>query len=129
MSSVADAYPSARGRLAGRIALAKERVEAFLKGWEWTWGSAVVFSLALTFFIMITIAVIPSFWLYFADQKLHWNGAGPLGFWLLKARDAVAAGLFTGPVVTILVVASLMQNWRRKLRGGASAARPSGGYR
>jgi hypothetical protein len=112
-----------------RIAPAKERAERFLRAFEWTWTSAVLFSLGLTFFLLITAAVIPSFWLYFADQKLHWNGAGPLGFWLLKARDAVAAGLFTGPVVTILVVASLMQNWRRKLRGGASAARPSGGYR
>jgi hypothetical protein len=112
-----------------RIAPAKERAERFLRTFEWTWTSAVLFSLGLTFFLLITAAVIPSFWLYFADQKLHWNGAGPLGFWLLKARDAVAAGLFTGPVVTILVIASLMQNWRRKLRGGASAARPSGGYR
>ena len=64
-----------------------------------------------------------------ATDSVAEAGAGPHGFWLLKARDAVAAGLFTGPVVTLLVVAALMQNWRRKLRGGASAARPSGGYR
>ena len=42
----------------------------------------MVFSLGLTFFILITMAVIPSFWLYFADQKLKWDGSGPHGFWL-----------------------------------------------
>jgi hypothetical protein len=146
MSAVADAYPSARGRLAGRIAPAKERAEAFLKSWEWTWGSAVVFSLGLTFFIMITIAVIPSFWLYFADQKLKWDGGAPhtllpyswaqgilpwtfQGFWLKELRDAVAMGLSTGPLVTILVAAAVLQNWRRKLRGAQSDTRPTGGYR
>jgi hypothetical protein len=140
MSAVADAYPSARGRLAGRIAPAKERAEAFLKSWEWTWGSAVVFSLALTFFIMITIAVIPSFWLYFADQKLKWDGGAPHkilpfipitleGFWLKELRDAVAMGLSTGPLVTVLVAAAVLQNWRRRLRGAQSDTRPTGGYR
>jgi hypothetical protein len=140
MSSVADAHPGTRGRLAGRIAPAKERAEAFLKTWEWTWGSAVVFSLGLTFFLLITTAVIPSFWLYFADQKLKWDGGAPHeilpflpwtldGFWLKEIRDAVAMGLSTGPIVTLLVAAAVMQNWRRKLRGAQSEARPSGGYR
>jgi hypothetical protein len=112
-----------------RIAPAKERVERFLRDFEWTWTTAVLFSVALTFFLMITAAVMPSFWLYFADQKLHWNGAGPNGFWLLKARDAVAAGLFTGPVVTVLVIGAIVQNWRRKLRGASGGARATGGYR
>jgi hypothetical protein len=140
MSSVAEAHPAARGRMAGRIALAKGRAEAFLKSWEWTWTSAVVFSLALTFFIMITVAVIPSFWLYFADQKLKWDGGAPHkilpfipwtleGFWLKELRDAVAMGLSTGPLVTVLVAAAVLQNWRRKLRGAQSDTRPTGGYR
>jgi hypothetical protein len=140
MSSVAEAHPAARGRMAGRIARAKARAEAFLKSWEWTWTSAVVFSLALTFFIMITVAVIPSFWLYFADQKLKWDGGAPHkilpfipwtleGFWLKELRDAVAMGLSTGPLVTVLVAAAVLQNWRRKLRGAQSDTRPTGGYR
>jgi hypothetical protein len=116
-------------KLQQRIAPARERAERFLRSFEWTWTTAVLASLAITSFLLITAAVMPSFWLYFADQKLHWNGAGPQGFWLLKLRDAVAAGLFTGPVVTILVVAALLQNWRRKLRGASSDARPTGGYR
>ncbi|MBI3647983.1 MAG: hypothetical protein HY240_04435 [Actinobacteria bacterium] len=116
-------------KLQQRIAPAKERVERSLREFEWTWTRAVLFSLGITFFLLITAAVVPSFWLYFADQKLKWNGAGPQGFWLLKLRDAVAAGLFTGPVATILVVASIMQNWRRKLRGATGDVRATGGYR
>ena len=116
-------------KLALRIAPAKERAERFLKDFEWTWTTAVVFSLGITFFLLIADAVLPSFWLYFADQKLKWNGAGPNGFWLQKLRDAVAAGLFTGPVITLLVLAAIMQNWRRKLRGQTGDTRPAGGYR
>ena len=120
------------------MAKAKARTEAFLKTWEWTWTSAVVFSLGLTFFIMITVAVIPSFWLYFADQKLKWDGGAPTGpavhphhprgFWLKELRDAVAMGLSTGPLIIVLVGAAVLQNWRRKLRGAQSDARPTGGY-
>jgi hypothetical protein len=120
---------SRREDLRKRIAPAKERIEAFLKGFEWTWTRAVVFSLGTTFFILISMAVIPSFWLYFADQKLKWDGSGPQGFWLKELRDAIAMGLSTGPLVTLLVGAAIVQNWRRKLRGSAADARPTGGYR
>ena len=107
----------------------KERVEGFLRTFEWTWTNAVLFCLALLFFTMITTSVIPSFWLYFADQKLKWDGSGPQGFWLKELRDAVAMGLVTGPFISILVVAAIMQNWRSKLRGSGGGSRPSGGYR
>ena len=122
MSQVEVAKPS---RLAGPKALA----EAFLRSFEWNWTKAVVFSLGLTFFILISTSVLPSFWLYFADQKLKWNGAGPNGFWLKELRDAVAMGLTTGPIITILVGATIVQNWRRKLRGRSGDVRPTGGYR
>ena len=32
-------------------------------------------------------------------------------------------------VVTILVVAAILQNWRKKLRGSGGDTRPTGGYR
>jgi len=126
-----------RSRLRGRSQVVRTKVEDFLKNFEWTWTSAVLFSLALVFFILITTSVIPSFWLYFADQKLRWDGASPRklifwtipGFWLLELRDAVAMGLVTGPIITILIVAAAMQNWRRKLRGQTGDTRPTGGYR
>jgi hypothetical protein len=115
----------------------KERVESALKTFEWTWTKAVIFSFMIVFFLLITASVMPSFWLYFADQKLKWNGAGAqkLLFWdvsgtiLLILRDAVAMGLATGPIITVLIVAAAMQNWRRKLRGQTGDSRPTGGYR
>ena len=112
-----------------RLAHRKQQAEGFLKAFEWNWTKAVVFSLVLTFFIVIFTSVIPSFWLYFADQKLKWSGAGPNGFWLKELRDAIAMGLVTVPIIGILVVAAVMQNWRRKLRGQAGDVRPTGGYR
>jgi hypothetical protein len=118
-------FAKSRARLAHR----KHLVEGVLKTFEWTWTKAIVFSVGLTFFIVISTSVIPSFWLYFADQKLKWSGAGPNGFWLKELRDAIAMGLATGPIITILVGATIVQNWRRKLRGQSGDVRPTGGYR
>ncbi len=115
----------------------KERAEGFLKTFEWTWTTAVLFSVGLCFFLLITAVVIPSFWMYFAEQKLGWGGPTDLEAFikspfsqegLLELRDAIAMGLTVGPIVTVMVAAVLMQNWRRRLRG-ATAERPSGGYR
>jgi len=107
----------------------KERAERFLKAFEWTWTKAVIFCFMFAFFSVISMAVIPSFWLYFADQKLHWDGSGPNGFWLKELRDFIAVNLATGPFVTIVVVVAIAQNWRRKLRGSTGDVRPTGGYR
>ena len=99
--------------LAERLAPQKERAESFLRGFEWTWTSAIVFSMAILFFILITMAVIPSFWLYFADQKLMWDGGvdHPLfpwswaqkvlpwvipGFWLKESPRRGRDGAFDG---------------------------------
>jgi hypothetical protein len=101
-----------------------ERFNRFLKEWEWTWTTAVVFSVALTFAAIITLAVIPSFWLYFADQVLQWKS-----FWLVKLKEAIAAGEITFAFATFFLVAYLMQKQRQKLRGTAGGTRPSGGYK
>ncbi|HET7236367.1 MAG TPA: hypothetical protein VFK59_08040 [Actinomycetota bacterium] len=106
----------------------KERTERFLKDFEWSWTTAVVFCLAFGFFAVITMAVIPSFWLYFAEQTLGWDGLSGTEDWRPLARDAVAMGLATGPFITVVIAAAILQNWRRKLRG-ASAERAAGGYR
>ncbi len=120
-----------------RPAKVKERTETFLRDFEWTWTTAVLFSIAFTFFLLITAVVIPSFWMYFAEQKLGWGGPtdveaflkAPIGQeGLLELRDAVAMGLSTGPIVTVMVAAVVLQNWRRRLRG-AAGDRPTGGYR
>ena len=107
---------------------AKERTEPIVKNFEWTWTTAVLFSLGFAFFSVITMAVIPSFWLYFAEQKLGWGGLSGTSDWHPLARDFVAANLAVGPFVTVVVIGAIMQNWRRKLRGGTSD-RPTGGYR
>ena len=107
---------------------AKERTEPIVKNFEWTWTTAVLFSLGFAFFSVITMAVIPSAWLYFAEQKLGWGGLSGTSDWQPLARDFVAANLSVGPFVTVVVIGAIMQNWRRKLRG-AAADRPTGGYR
>ncbi len=115
----------------------KERVEAFLRTFEWTWTTAVVFSLGLVFFLLITTSVMPSFWLYFADSTLKWNDTAPQklivftidGYWLKELRDAIAMGLSTLPIIIVLVGAAVMQNWRKRLRGSSGDSRPTGGYR
>jgi hypothetical protein len=131
----------------------KRHVEAFLRDFEWTWTSAVLFSMALLFFLLISAGVMASWWLYYAEQKLGWQGptdleaflrdpfntgGSPISresfLWLsneglLMFRDAIAMGLSTGPIITVLVVSALLQNWRRKLRGESGDVRPTGGYR
>jgi cobalamin synthase len=129
MSQVEVATTPRFAKTKARLAHRKQQTESFLKTFEWTWTKAIVFSIALTFLILITTSVIPSFWLYFADQKLKWSGAGPNGFWLKELRDAIAMGLATTPIIVILVVAAVAQNWRRKLRGQSGDVRPTGGYR
>ena len=124
----------------------RSRIEAFVRTFEWTWTSAVLFSMALLFFLLISAVVMPSFWMYYAEQKIGWAGPTDLQAFLEKpfgtsitnplslegykqVRDAIAMGLTTGPIVTVLVASAAMQNWRRKLRGSSGDSRPSGGYR
>jgi len=126
MSQVAT---SDRSKLAQRLDKPKARAEAALRSFEWDWTKAVVFSVGLTFILLITTSVIPSFWLYFADQKLKWDGSGPNGLWLMELRDAIAMGLVTVPIIVTLVLAAILQNWRRRLRGQSGDVRPTGGYR
>lgn len=135
------------------IRTVKRHVEAFLRDFEWSWTSAVLFSMALLFFLLITTSVMPSWWMYYSEQTLGWAGQTDLeaflrdpfntggGFFsresflwlspdgLVMLRDAIAMGLATGPIVTVLVVSALLQNWRQKLRGQSGDVRPTGGYR
>jgi cobalamin synthase len=125
--------------LEDRLAPARERVEAFLKGFEWTWTTAVLASVAIWFYLLIAAVVIPSFWMYFAEQTLGWGGPTDIEAAIkdlpwgkevaLQVRDAIAMGLTVGPLVTLAVVAVVLQNWRRKLRGQTGDVRPTGGYR
>src|SRR5919198_2929050 len=101
-----------------------DRGNRFLREWEWTWTTAVVFSLAIAFAGIIFLAVIPSFWLYFADQTLRWKS-----FWLIKLKEALAAGWITFWFANFFLIAYLLQRHRQKPRGTGGDTRPSGGYR
>ena len=124
----------------------QERWETILREFEWTWTKAAIASLVLWFLAIIFIAIIPSWWLYFAGNTLHWTGP-PTGaghvytptilghqfsidtsFWLRQLGDLIAVILFTIPTVLFMVVPYFVQKQRRKLRG-QDVARPAGGYR
>jgi hypothetical protein len=114
------------------VALREQRIDPFLRTFEWTWTTAVLAGLAMMFFTLITMVIVPSFWMYFAEQKLGWggpSGGGGPGWYWLELRDAIAMGLTTGPFVTVLVASALLQNYRRRLRGRGGDTRPTGGYR
>jgi hypothetical protein len=119
-------------RLMERAAPLIKRAETFLREWEWTWTKAVVVSLGLWFIAIGSIAILPSWWLYFADQKLGWRPCpcpDTLHFWLFKLRDIVASGAFGTPFLVFIVAAFLLQKWRQRLRGESGVTRPTGGYR
>ena len=46
----------------------RQRAEAFLRDFEWTWTKAVVFCLIMWFIAITFLAVIPSFWLYYSQR-------------------------------------------------------------
>lgn len=137
---------TSKSRTKQRAGGVKARIENFLREFEWTWTSAVTFALVLVFFLLISTSIMPSFWMYYAEQKIGWAGPtdieaflrvpfgtsitnplSPQGY--LMVRDAIAMGLTTLPFVLVLVVSAALQNWRKKLRGGESGTRPTGGYR
>ncbi len=103
------------------------RAEGVLREFEWTWTKAVVASVLLWFVALTFLAVVPSWWLYFSEETLGWRNT-PERFWLFKARDVVAMGLYGVPFGIMLVVSFYVQKWRRRLRS-ESESRPTGGYR
>ena len=107
-----------------RLAPLVERGNQFLKAWEWTWTTAVVACVALTFAALIVLAVIPSFWLYYAQQTLRWTS-----FWMVKLRDLIVVVWIRFWFTNIFLGAYVIQNARRKLRGEGGETRPTGGYR
>ncbi len=52
----------------------RSRMETSVRDFEWSWTNAVLFSFALIFFLLMTSAVMPSFWMYFSEQTLGWGG-------------------------------------------------------
>jgi hypothetical protein len=109
-----------------RLQPVQERVEAFLRGWEWTWTNAWIAGVVISFIAMTTLVVIPSWFLYFAEQELGWDQSNRM---LLTIRDLVVLGWLNVWGVIFVVTAYKVQVIRRKLRGERQAERYSGGYR
>jgi len=116
-----------------------DRFQTRVRDFEWTWTKAVIAALLFWFLAVGLVAFLPSWWLYFADQKLAWHKCpcvgshhyGPISipnFWLFKARDVVATILFSIPVGGFIMVPYHLQKLRRRLRS-ESDSRPTGGYR
>jgi hypothetical protein len=102
------------------------RGEEFLRAWEWTWATAFVAGIVISFLAITTLAVIPSWMLYFSEQQLGVSSQNRLG---LTIRDMVVTG-WLGAWATIFVVTFYkLQMIRRRLRGEQQAERYSGGYR
>jgi hypothetical protein len=83
--------------------------------------------LAIGFFVLMLVffAVIPSYFLYFADGTLKWTS-----FWLNKLRDMIVSGYY----VVVLVVggaAVVLYNKRntRVLPAGEDKREATGGYK
>jgi hypothetical protein len=101
-----------------------ERGATFLKTWEWSWTKAVAVALVFSFIVFTTLAVVPSWFLYYADQTLRWRTR-----LMVTIRDAITMGWITTWFVAFLVAGAVLQNLRRKLRGESGDSRPTGGYR
>jgi hypothetical protein len=102
----------------------QERGERFVRGWEWTWTKAWVAGVVVSFLAMTTLVVIPSWWLFFADDTLQWRER-----WQITLRDLIVLGWLNVWAVLFVVVAFKAQVMRRRLRGERQAERYSGGYR
>jgi hypothetical protein len=98
--------------------------EDFLRTWEWTWTSAFIAGIGITFLAITTLAVIPSWWLYFADQTLKWRTR-----LFITLRDIVAVGWLSIWAGVFVITAYKVQVIRKRLRGEKQAERYSGGYR
>lgn len=107
-----------------RLKPAIERGERFLREWEWTWTSAFVAGLLVSLLALWTLAIIPSWWLYFADNTLKWQDRI-----LVTIRDAVAIGWLTVWAGAFVVTPVMIQKIRRRLRGEQQSERYTGGYR
>src|SRR5919197_3171689 len=84
-----------------------DRFQRFIREFEWTWTKAVIAALVLWFLAMTFVAFIPSWWLYFADQKLGWHKCPcttTLKFFEFKARDLVAVIRFSIPFGPFIVI-------------------------
>ncbi len=109
-----------------RLRPVMKRGEEILRDWEWTWTTAFLAGIVISFAAITSMAVIPSWFLYFAEQTLGWDQTNRL---LLTLRDVLVTGYLTVVVGVFVVTLYKLQVIRKRLRGEKQAERYSGGYR
>jgi hypothetical protein len=101
------------------------------------WVSLTLVTMAIWVALFITMAVIPSYWIYFADGTLKWTGTFrvPLGFRTLTLqmeaiRDVVVLGLY-GVFLGAALLAVFIYNKRnpKTLPSGEEKREATGGYK
>jgi hypothetical protein len=101
------------------------------------WVKLVLVTMAIWVLLFVTMAVIPSFWLYFADGTLKWTGTftvpyglGELTLPMQALRDLVVViwyGLALG--VSGLAIRIYNQRNPRTLPSGEEKREATGGYK
>ena len=109
-----------------RLRPVMRRGEEFLRDWEWTWTTAFIAGVFISFAAITAMAVIPSWMLYFAEQELDATSANRLR---LTIRDIVVTGYLSVVTGVFVITAYKLQVIRKRLRGEAQGERYSGGYR
>jgi hypothetical protein len=89
------------------------------------WVQLSLLSLGLFAGMIVVFAIIPSFWLYFADGTLKWTS-----FWLNKLRDVIVTGYYL-VVLGAAIAAIVVRNKRhpRILPAGEDKREATGGYK
>ena len=89
------------------------------------WVQLSLVALALFAIMLVFFAIVPSYWLYFADGTLKWTG-----FWLSKLRDVVVS-IYYGIVLVAAAVMIGVYNRRKPkvLPPGEEKREATGGYK
>jgi hypothetical protein len=89
-------------------------------------GRAFIGGLVISFFAVTVLAVIPSWWIGFAEREFGCTRENRL---LLTVRDLITSGWLGVWVGFFIVTFYKVQVIRKRLRGERQAERYSGGYR
>jgi hypothetical protein len=89
------------------------------------WIQVSLLSLALFAAMIVVLAIIPSYWLYFADGTLKWTSK-----LMAAVRDIVLSGYY---VVILSAVAVVIVRWNKRnpkiLPTGEEKREATGGYK
>jgi hypothetical protein len=89
------------------------------------WVSASLASFGVFLLLVIVMAIVPSYWLYFADGTLRWTSQ-----FLQAFRDVIVSGFYVVALVALGIWAVLWQKRNEKVLPGDEEKREAtGGYK